>query len=105
MDRLALLGISPMQDYIIFTDNWWNAFLHEYAFTLVILWALLKCLAMLDPTNQSNDILDSFRAMLAGGSTVQNRRATDAKAEADRRATDEKVEKDLRATDKQGDKE
>ncbi len=96
---LATIGTSPMQDYLIFTDHWWNAFLHEYAFTLLILWALLKCLAMLDPTNHSDEILDSFRAMLSGGAASRNRRITDAKVEDDRRATDAKVEQDLRTSD------
>jgi hypothetical protein len=54
-----------MTEFIIFTDNWWNWFLHEYAFTLGILWALLKALAILDPSNKTDKILDSFRAMLA----------------------------------------
>ena len=60
--------------YILFTDAWWNWFVHEYAFSLVILWALLKTLAILDPTNKTNDILDSFRSFL---NTGMNRRTTD----------------------------
>ena len=63
-------------DFILFTDNWWNWFIHEYAFTLGILWALLKALAILDPTNKSNEILESFRSLLNTGSNL-NRRLTD----------------------------
>lgn len=47
-----------MYQYLIFTDNWWNAFLHEYAFTLALLFVLLKCLAVLDKTNESNKIIE-----------------------------------------------
>ena len=65
-----------MTEYLIFTDNWWNWFLHEYAYTLGLLWALLKALAMLDPTNQSNQILDSFRSLFNTGQSL-NRRADD----------------------------
>jgi hypothetical protein len=65
-----------LTEYLIFTDNWWNWFVHEYAYTLVILWALLKCLALLDPTNKTNMILDSFRSLLNNGKSL-NRRATD----------------------------
>ena len=63
-------------DFILFTDNWWNWFIHEYAFTLGLLWALLKALAILDPTNKSNEILESFRSLLNTGSNL-NRRMTD----------------------------
>ncbi len=65
-----------LTDYLLFTDNWWNWFLHEYAFTLVVLWALLKTLALCDPTNKTNTILDSFKSMLNNGKNF-NRRATD----------------------------
>lgn len=51
-------------DYIIFTDNWWNWFVHEYAFTLALLFCLLKGLAVLDPTNKTNQIVDSLRSLL-----------------------------------------
>ncbi len=64
-------------DYLIFTDNWWNWFVHEYAYTIVVLWALLKTLAMLDPTNKSNEILESFRSLLNVGSNNLGRRTSD----------------------------
>ncbi len=65
-----------MTDYLIFTDNWWNWFFHEYAFTILVLYALLKCLAMCDPSNKSDTILEAFRSMLSTGQGM-NRRATD----------------------------
>lgn len=65
-----------MTEYILFTDNWWNWFVHEYAYTLVILWALLKTLALCDSTNKTNQILDSFRSLLNTGNSL-NRRTTD----------------------------
>lgn len=67
-----------MIEHMLFTDNWWNAFIHEYAYTLFILWALLKTLAKLDPTNKSDDILESFRALLFSGPPL-GRRVTDQK--------------------------
>lgn len=71
-----------LTDYIIFTDNWWNVFIHEYAITIGILWALLKCLAMFDATNKSNTVLESFRNMITGGECLKwKRRATDKKSE------------------------
>ena len=51
-----------MNEYLIFTDNWWNWFIHEYAFTMGLLWALLKALAVLDPSNESNKVIDSLRS-------------------------------------------
>ncbi len=65
-----------MIEYLIFTDNWWNWFLHEYAFTLGLLWALLKTLAILDPSNKTNAILDTFRGLMPGNKEL-TRRATD----------------------------
>ena len=52
-----------MTEYLIFTDNWWNWFIHEYAFTLGLLFALLKGLAVLDPTNKTDKIVESLRAL------------------------------------------
>jgi len=52
-------------DYIFFTDNWWNWFLHEYAFSLLILYALLRCIAVLDPSNKTNLIIDTFRNVIS----------------------------------------
>lgn len=54
-------------DYIIFTDNWWNWFLHEYAFTVALLWALLKALAVLDPSNKTDKVIDSMRSFFERG--------------------------------------
>jgi hypothetical protein len=65
-----------MTEYLIFTDNWWNWFLHEYAFTLGLLWAFLKTLAILDPSNKTNAILDTFRGLMPGNKELA-RRATD----------------------------
>jgi len=65
-----------MNEYILFTENWWNQFLHEYAFTLGLLWALLKTLAILDPSNSTNKVLDSFRGFMPGGKELA-RRVTD----------------------------
>lgn len=48
-------------DFIIFTDNWWNWFIHEYAFTLALLWALLKALAVLDPSTRSNKVIEMLQ--------------------------------------------
>jgi len=63
-------------DFMIFTDNWWNWFFHEYAFTIALLFVLLKGLALLDPTNQSNEILDSIRSLFNRGQSL-NRRTSD----------------------------
>jgi len=63
-------------DYLIFTDDWWNWFFHNYAFSIGILWAILKALAILDPSNKTNTILDSFRSFLPGGKELA-RRGTD----------------------------
>jgi len=52
-------------DHIIFTDDWWNWFLHTYSFMIALLWAVLKALAILDPSNKSNQVLDTFRGMLS----------------------------------------
>ncbi len=52
-----------MTEYIIFTDSWWNWFLHEYAFTLALLYVLLKGLAILDPSNKSDQIVESLRSL------------------------------------------
>lgn len=65
-----------MTEYLIFTDNWWNWFLHTYSFTIGLGWALLKALAILDPSNKTNTILDSFRSFLPGGKELA-RRGTD----------------------------
>lgn len=64
-------------DAIIFTDNWWNWFLHEYAFTLGVGWAVLKAIAVLDPSNKTNQVLDTFRGLVAREPKEMNRRATD----------------------------
>jgi hypothetical protein len=56
-----------MTEYLIFTDNWWNWFIHEYAFTMGLLWALLKALAVLDPSNESNKVIDSLRSFFEKG--------------------------------------
>jgi hypothetical protein len=50
-----------MTEYTILTDNWWNWFVHEYAFTMAIVWALLKGLAILDPSNKTDKIVDLLR--------------------------------------------
>ena len=52
-----------MTEYLIFTDNWWNWFVHEYAFTLALLFVLLKGLALLDKTNESNKILELLQGL------------------------------------------
>lgn len=53
-------------DPIIFTDDWWNWFLHTYSFMIGLLWAVLKALAILDPSNKTNAILDTFRGLIPG---------------------------------------
>lgn len=69
---------SPLVDFIIFTDNWWNAFIHEYAYTLGLLYALLKAIAVLDPSNKTNKIIDSFCSFLPGRAQKElARRETD----------------------------
>ena len=65
-----------MTEYLIFTNNWWNWFFHEYAFTVALLFVLLKGLALLDPTNHSNEILDSLRSLFNTGQSL-NRRMND----------------------------
>ena len=60
-------------EYILFTDNWWNWFLHEYAFTMGLLWAILKALAILDPSNKTNAILDTFRGLVSGSKELARR--------------------------------
>jgi hypothetical protein len=45
-------------EYMFLTDNWWNWFLHEYAFTMLIIAGLLKVLAMADEGTSTNDIVD-----------------------------------------------
>lgn len=65
-----------MTEYTIFTDDWWYWFAKNYGITLGIGWALLKALAILDPSNKTNAILDSFRSFLPGGKELA-RRATD----------------------------
>ena len=64
-----------MTEYLIFTDNWWNWFLHEYAYSLGLLWALLKALAFLDPSNKTNAILDTFRGLMPGNKELARRAA------------------------------
>jgi len=64
-----------MTEYIMFTDDWWNWFLHTYSFMLGLLWAILKAIAVLDPSNKTNAILDSFRSRM-GGKELE-RRASD----------------------------
>ncbi|OPY89024.1 MAG: hypothetical protein A4E71_00104 [Smithella sp. PtaU1.Bin162] len=54
-----------MTDFLIFTDNWWNWFLHEYAFTIGLLYALLKGLAVLDPNNNSNKVVDMLQTIFS----------------------------------------
>ena len=66
-----------MTDPIIFTDDWWNWFLHTYSFMIGLVWAILKALAVLDPTNRTNSILDSFRSRIPGGEKQLARRADD----------------------------
>lgn len=65
--------------YDIFTDDWWTWFAHQYSYSMVIVWALLKTVALLDPTNKSNEILDSFRTILSAGNSSMSRRASDPK--------------------------
>jgi len=45
-------------DFILFTDSWWNWFLHEYAFSIGVIWALLKMLAILHPGVETNKIME-----------------------------------------------
>ena len=54
-----------MTDPIIFTDDWWNWFLHTYSFMIGLVWAILKALAVLDPTNRTNSISGSNGIALA----------------------------------------
>ena len=62
-----------MTDYILFTDNWWNWFLHEYSFMVGLLWALLKAIAVLDPSNKTNNVLDTFRRLVPGQKELRRR--------------------------------
>jgi hypothetical protein len=50
-------------DFTIFTDSWWNWFVHEYAFTLGLLMSLLKGLAILHPGVDSNKIVDLLQGV------------------------------------------
>ena len=62
-----------MNEFIIFTDNWWNAFVHDYAFTLALLWVLLKCLAVLDKSTESNKVIELLQNFFnrGGGTKAQ----------------------------------
>jgi hypothetical protein len=52
-----------MPDYIMFTDAWWKIFLADYSYTIGIFWALLKGIAVLDPENKSNKIIDLLQGV------------------------------------------
>jgi len=53
-------------DYAIFTDNWWFWFVKEYGISIGIIWGILKAIAVLDPSNKTNKVLDTFRSLLPG---------------------------------------
>ena len=60
-------------DYILFTDDWWYWFVKNYGITLGLLWAILKALAILDPSNKTNAILDTFRGLVSGSKELARR--------------------------------
>lgn len=63
-------------EYMIFTDDWWYWFVKNYGVTIAIGWAILKGIAILDPSNKTNQVLDTFRGLLPGQKEMA-RRATD----------------------------
>ena len=67
-------------DYLILSDDWWYWIVKTYGISIGLLWAFLKAMAVLDPSNKTNKILDTFRGLIPGNKELA-RRASDAPEE------------------------
>jgi hypothetical protein len=50
-------------DELLMSNKWWAWFIDTYTFSIALIFALLKCLAILDKSTETNKVVDYLQGM------------------------------------------